>query len=121
MLPTQSPQALGWLASTFPEDTTASSVEVPAIHIPGLLDVAVREYSSWQQLHLDDKILKAEVRKACDVALDDGLDLTQIDKDKDPNYFKTRGVKWDIARRFIKDIRYWAESYNGCVTSEADI
>ncbi|KAH8434447.1 uncharacterized protein LDX57_012094 [Aspergillus melleus] len=121
VLPTQSPQAPGWSASTFPEDTIASSVEVPAIHIPGLLDVAVREYSSWQQSRLGDEILKAEVRKACDVALDDGLDLAQIDEDKDPNYFKTRGVKWGIARRFVKDIRYWAEKYNGCVTSEADI
>ena len=121
VLPTQSPQASGWSASTFPEDTPISSVEVPAIHIPGLLDVAVREYSSWQQSRLGDEILKAEVRKACDVALDDGLDLAQIDEDKDPNYFKMRGVKWGIARRFVKDIRYWAEKYNGCVTREPDI
>jgi hypothetical protein len=42
-------------------------------------------------------------------------------KTKDPTYFKARGVKWGIARRFVKDIRYWAENYNKCVTSEADI
>ena len=53
----------------------------------------MREYSSWQQSRLGDEILKAEVRKACDVALDDGLDLAQIDEDKDPSYFKARGVK----------------------------
>jgi RES domain-containing protein len=88
------------------EKSIASSVDVPAIYISGLLDVAVREYSSWQQSRLGDEALKSEVRKACDVALDDGLDLAQIDEDKDPNYFKTRGVKWGITRRFVKDIRY---------------
>jgi hypothetical protein len=31
--------------------------------------------------------LKAEVRKACEVALDDGLDLVQIDEDRNPEYF----------------------------------
>lgn len=65
--------------------------------------------------------MKTEVRKACDVALDDRLDLAQIDEDNDPNYFKARGVKWSITRRFVKDIRYWVENYNRCVTSEADI
>lgn len=81
----------------------------------------MREYTTWQQSRLGDEALKAEARKACDVALDDGLDLAPIDEDKNPNYFKARGVKWGIARRFVKDIRYWAEKYNGCVTSEADI
>ena len=64
--------------------------------------------------------MKAEVRKACDVAPDDGLDLAQIDEDTDSNYFKARGVKWGIARRFVEEVRYWAETYHGCVASEAD-
>ncbi|KAF3398272.1 hypothetical protein F1880_005600 [Penicillium rolfsii] len=121
VLPTQALQAHALSPSAPLKETVASSVDFPAIHISGLLDVAVREYSSWQQSRLGDEALKAEVRKACDVALDDGLDLAQIDEDKDPNYFKARGVKWGITRRFVKDIRYWAEKYNGCVTSEADI
>jgi hypothetical protein len=60
----------------------------------------VREYSSWQQLN--DEASKTEVRKACDVALDNGLELTQINEDS--NYFKARGIKWGIVRRFIRDI-----------------
>jgi hypothetical protein len=70
----------------------------------------VREYSTWQESRLSDEVLKAEVRKAYEVALDDGLDLAQIDEDKDPDYFTTRGVKRGIAQRFIKDIRFWAEN-----------
>ncbi|KAJ5355121.1 uncharacterized protein N7496_012333 [Penicillium cataractarum] len=79
VLPTQALQAPGLSSSAPLEETIASSVDFPAIHILGLLDVAVREYSSWQQSGLGDEALKAEVRKACDVALDDGLDLAQID------------------------------------------
>jgi hypothetical protein len=47
--------------------------------------------------------------------------LAQIDEDKYPNYFKARGVKWGIARLFVKDIRYCGENYNRDVRSEADI
>ena len=45
-------------------------------------------------------------------ALGDGLDLDQIDKLSDPEYFKNRGVKWAIAHRFVKDIRYWVDNFH---------
>jgi hypothetical protein len=54
--------------------------------------------------------LKAEVRKARDVALDDGPDLAQINEDESPDYFAKRSIKWGIARRFVKDISFWAEN-----------
>ncbi|OQD75547.1 hypothetical protein PENANT_c153G06638 [Penicillium antarcticum] len=113
VLPAQAPQAAESTALPFSEKSTASSVDIPDLYISGLLDVAVREYSTWQQSRLGDEELKAEVQKACDVALDDGLDLAQIDEDKDSDYFTKRGVKWGIARRFVKDIRFWVENYNG--------
>jgi hypothetical protein len=94
----------------YPDNTTTSSTGPPDLHISGLLDVAVREYSTWQQSRLREEALKAEVKKACEIALDDGLDLVQIDEDKNPEYFTKRGVKWGIARRFVKDIRFWAEN-----------
>lgn len=71
----------------------------------------MQAYSHWQQSQVGDEAWKAEFQKACDVALDEGLDLEQIDEDKDPEYFRKRGIKWGIARRFVKDIRYWADSY----------
>lgn len=110
VLPSQTSQATRSSASSPPDNITASSPDVPDLHISGLLDIAVREYSTWQQSRLSDEALKAEVRKACDVALDDGLDLKQIDEDKSPEHFTKRGVKWGIARRFVKDIRFWAEN-----------
>ncbi|KAJ5986554.1 hypothetical protein N7451_010919 [Penicillium sp. IBT 35674x] len=109
VLPSQALQA-GSSASSCLDNTTISSMELPDLHISGLLDVAVREYSTWQQSRLGEDALKAEVKKACEVALEDSLDLEQIDEDKNPDYFTKRGVKWGIARRFVKDIRFWAEN-----------
>ena len=48
---------------------------ITPLAIPSLRDVAVKEYSNWQQSKVGDPILKAEFQKACDVALADGLDL----------------------------------------------
>lgn len=110
VLPAQTPQAAGSSTSTCPDNTATSSTVLPDLHISGLLDVAVREYSTWQQSRLSEEALKSEVKKACEVALEDGLDLVQIDDDKNPDYFTKRGVKWGIARRFVKDIRFWVEN-----------
>lgn len=110
VLPAQTPQAAGSSTSTCPDNTATSSTVLPDLHISGLLDVAVREYSTWQQSRLSEEALKSEVRKACEVALEDGLDLVQIDEDKNPDYFTKHGVKWGIARRFVKDIRFWVEN-----------
>lgn len=115
VLPAQASQTAESPALPFSENGTASSVDIPDLRISGLLDVAAREYSSWQQSCLSDEELKAEVKKACAVALDDALDLARINEDKDPDYCTKRGVKWRIARRFVKDIRFWVENYNGCV------
>lgn len=79
------------------------------LEIPGLRDLAVAEYSDWQQSQVNDEKLKAEFRKACDTALEDGLDLVQIHKDQDPGFFIRNGVKRGIARRFVGDINYWVK------------
>lgn len=50
-----------------------------------------------------------EVQKACDVALDKGLDLEQVCTDQDPEFFTQKGVKRGVARRFIYGITDWAK------------
>lgn len=79
------------------------------LEIPGLRDIAVARYSDWQQSQVNDEKLKAEFRKARDVALEDGLDLVQVHKDQDPGFFIKNGVKRGIARRFVGDVNYWVE------------
>ncbi|KAI2737610.1 hypothetical protein DTO013F2_9754 [Penicillium roqueforti] len=80
------------------------------LEIPGLRDLAVTEYSDWQQSQVSDEKLKAEFRKARDTALEDGLDLMQVHEDQDPEFFIKNGVKRGIARRFVGDISYWVKN-----------
>ncbi|CAG8271863.1 unnamed protein product [Penicillium salamii] len=80
--------------------------------IPGLRDFAVAEYSEWQQSQVSDERLKAELRTARDLALEDGLDLLQVHEDQDPEFFIKIGVKTGIARRFVGDIIYWVKTIN---------
>ncbi len=47
------------------------------LEIPGPRDLSVKEYGEWQQSHVTDDGLKNAFRQACDVMLDDGLDLEQ--------------------------------------------
>ncbi|PYH40040.1 uncharacterized protein BP01DRAFT_378148 [Aspergillus saccharolyticus JOP 1030-1] len=81
------------------------------LNIPGLRDVAVEEYSDWQQSQVRNEALKAEFRKARDAAFSEGLDLGQIFKDQDSAFFIKQGVKRGIARRFVTDIDYWVKQY----------
>ncbi|KAJ5174794.1 uncharacterized protein N7482_000671 [Penicillium canariense] len=74
------------------------------LEIPGPRDVAVEEYGERQQSNVTDDNLKAAFRQACNVTLEDGLDLKQVYKDQDPEFFIGKGIKKDIARRFVEDI-----------------
>lgn len=88
---------------------TVAMQDSGCLNIPGLRDVAVEEYSDWQQSQVGNEILKGEFRKARDTALSDGLDLGQIFKDQDSSFFIKQGVKRGIARRFVTDIEYWVK------------
>jgi hypothetical protein len=83
----------------------AHSFSFSSLDIPGALDVAVRLYSEWQQSNVTDADWKIDVQKACDVTIEDGLDLEQIYTDDDPDFFIKKGVKkQEVTRRFVRDI-----------------
>lgn len=42
--------------------------------------------------------------------LADSLNLEQIYKDQDPEFFVGKGIKIGIARRFVDDVRDWVEN-----------
>lgn len=79
--------------------------------IPGPWDLAVKEYSEWQQSNVVDEKLKAELGKACEVVLEDGLGLEQVYEDQNPGFFIQSSIKSGITRRFISDIKRWVEWY----------
>lgn len=54
--------------------------------------------------------LKTVFRQVYDVMLENGLDLEQVYKDQDPNFFIEKGIKIGIARRFVEDIGKWVKN-----------
>jgi hypothetical protein len=96
-----------------PQMATPSSITAPInpLIVPGLQDIAVKEYSDWQQSQVGDQTLKAEFQKACELALTDGFDLEQIHKDQNPSFFTDKGVKTGVARRFVNDIENWVKQH----------
>lgn len=116
-LPTPSPQAPQVSTMSSPADSPpALPYQAPGlidgIMIPDLpLDKAMMEYSKWLLSQVDTQIYKDNIRKACDVALTNGLDLRQIHKDQDPNFFRDQGVIVGVARRFVEEIQKWSDSY----------
>ncbi|KAJ5737280.1 uncharacterized protein N7483_002405 [Penicillium malachiteum] len=75
-----------------------------SIIIDGLLDVAVDEYTEWQQSRVSNETFRKNINKARDVTLENCLDLMQIYEDQDPSFFVKHGVKVGAARRFVRDI-----------------
>ncbi|KAF5236403.1 hypothetical protein FAUST_6553 [Fusarium austroamericanum] len=67
--------------------------------IPGKRDVNVRKYCSWHCSKNDNNIWKMEYEKACELTLDEGLDLKQIRLDQDDQFFVDKGFKKGIAKR----------------------
>ena len=104
-------------------DTTATPPMPPPLDvnlsncpkIPGPRDLAVKSYSEWQESNVFDEMLKADFRKACEVAIAHGLDLEQVYKDQNPDFFIQNGVRLGISRRFVSDIIEWATQYAGNV------
>ncbi|PLB41705.1 uncharacterized protein BDW47DRAFT_98413 [Aspergillus candidus] len=98
-----------------------TSLPLPArdrLKISGPRDVAVRAYSEWQESNVTDENLKANFRKACDVAITNGYDPEQVDREQDPaffiKFFTQNGVVVGIAQRFVSDIREWVEACEQC-------
>lgn len=96
---------------------SVSSISHPdPIDIPGLHDIAVVEYSDWQQSRVSSEALKDDVRKARDLVLANGLDLKQIHSDQDPDFFIKKGVKMGVARRFVCEITEWVHNLRPAAT-----
>jgi len=93
------------------QSSVAPPPPITPLVVPGLRDVAMKEYSDWQQSQVSDQTLKAEFQKAYELALTDGFDLEQIHEDQNPSFFTDNGVKTGVARRFIRDIEYWVKQH----------
>jgi hypothetical protein len=97
--------------ATAPDMPPSSTLRCKRLDISGPRDVAVKKYSVWHASKVDGYDLENDYRKACQVALENGLDLQQIVNRPDPNFFIEREVKIGTAHRFVDDIIEWVENY----------
>jgi hypothetical protein len=93
------------------DDDSGNSKMTPAhpldpIDIPGLLEVAVEEYTDWHLSRVGTESFKENIKKARDIVLDNCLDLKQI-CGENPDFFVKQGVKIGAARRFVANIGHW--------------
>ncbi|KAH7459908.1 hypothetical protein FOMA001_g19880 [Fusarium oxysporum f. sp. matthiolae] len=75
--------------------------------IPGMRDVNVNKYCIWHCSKNANTVWKMEYKKACNLTLDEGLDLEQIRLDQDAQFFIDKGVKIGIAKRWVSDVEVW--------------
>lgn len=97
ILPAQTLQQTMSSSPSISEGAPTSSAKAWRLNITGPHDANVQAYCNWHQSQVRNESWKIDFQKACNVAIDDGLDLNLIDELNDPDYFNDRGVKWGIA------------------------
>lgn len=105
--------------SIAPGTLPSNSTQYKRLDIPGSRDAATKKYSEWHASKADDLALKDDSRKACQVALENGLDLQQIVNRPDPGFFIEREVKIGTAYRFVDAITEWVEHHQVQMTGSA--
>lgn len=78
----------------------------------------MREYCNWLESRTNDEDYKADLRKLCQVTLENHLDLKLILDDPDAGFFVQRGIQIRTARRFLRDINEWATIMSRNITHE---
>ncbi|KAK9612677.1 hypothetical protein V6Z94_010212 [Aspergillus fumigatus] len=91
------------------------------IDIPEPLDIAIDEYTTWQKSRVSRDSFKEQMDIARNVALENCLDLRQIHKDQDSEFFVNQGVKVGAARRFVGEIKSWLEDRGKSRDSEESL
>ncbi|KAL3472075.1 hypothetical protein BJX99DRAFT_236273, partial [Aspergillus californicus] len=69
---------------------------------------AVREYYAWLESQATEEAYRADIQKACQVTLENLMDLKLIMSARDPGFFTEKGIKVGTALRFICDIPEWS-------------
>ncbi|EED11614.1 hypothetical protein TSTA_108040 [Talaromyces stipitatus ATCC 10500] len=90
----------------------SNSNVVDPIVVPDLpLDEAVKRYAEWHKTQVASQKMKDNVDLACQIALANGYDLSQIDKDRNWNEYADEGVMKGVAIRWTGQVREWLNHY----------
>jgi hypothetical protein len=91
---------------------------IDRLNIPGFRDDAVKEYCAWQESQVKEPALKREYQTACDMILEEGMDLELIRRNPNPKFLMDKGVKQGPSERVVIDIDYWVENIKRPRTGE---
>jgi hypothetical protein len=105
-------------AGTPAPDLPSTSPPIVRLDIPGFLDEQVEEYCTWQQSRVKKPILKVEYQKACDIIIEDSMDLELIRRDPNPKFLTDKGIKRGPAEHVVGDIDYWVQKVKRARTEE---
>jgi hypothetical protein len=111
------------LQSPSPQTTAAlreaignpASCTLRRLSMPGFLDDHVEEYCGWQKSRVKRVKTKSGYDKACNVILDNGMDLELIRQDPNPKFLTDNGVEKGVADH----VAVWApisRTYRWCVS-----
>lgn len=106
------------MAST--EAAPSTNICADAIDLPGALDLSLDEYTTWQLSRVSRESYREQITKACEVALENCLDLKQIEG-MDPDFFVKQDVKIGAARRFVSEVRCWIKEREGSKNHEESL
>jgi hypothetical protein len=84
---------LASVAGTLVPDIPSRHTPTDRLNIPGFLDEQVEEYCTWQQSRVKKPALKEDCKKACDVMIEQGIDLNLIRRNPNPKFLIDEGVK----------------------------
>ncbi|CZS92405.1 uncharacterized protein RAG0_02847 [Rhynchosporium agropyri] len=96
-------------ATTLVSNTCPVRAPVVPLGLPGFLDEQVAEYCAWQQSRVLASVWKADCIKACNVMINNAMDLNLIRANPDPQFLIAQGVSEGTAKRIVSDVDYWFE------------
>lgn len=79
-------------------------MDIPSIDIPGFRDEAVEKYCAWHQSKVKSAAQKEQYQKACNIIIQEDMDLELIYKEPDPDFLMRGGVKRGPALHIVRDI-----------------
>lgn len=93
--------------------------------IAGPRDLAVKEYTEWQQPNVVDEKLRVEFSRVCEGVLEGGMGLEEVYEDPKPGFFVQNGIKSGIARRVTGGLKACADqdksAYNSGIINASRI
>jgi hypothetical protein len=88
-------------------DMPSKYTPIDHLDIPGFLDDQVEEYCAFLQSRVRDPNKKIQYQKACDVILEEDMDLELIRRNPNTKFLTDKGIKRAPAKHVVGNIDYW--------------